>query len=593
VHKQLFTLLLCFALIVPGSSFITGLNAQTKTKRAARTPQNPKKPTKNPSPEKKAGLANLLAAKKSGNVNLGDPCNTAAPIALGQTIDGSLATGDCTLGDGTFIDFYSFSGTAGQPVYVSMTSGAIDTYLFLIDDLGNVIDENDDSGDGTDSRIPADGGIITLPYTGEYIIGANSFSPESGSYSLSLNTDAACVATTIAYNQTVNGTLTTSDCAVNIGSEPFYTDLYKFNGTAGQQVSILMTSTAVDAYLILHTPSGEGSLEDDDSGGGTDARIPESGTFTLPETGTYTIEASTSTSFEVGAYTLTVTGPTVVPTANKPFDYDGDGKADVSVFRPSEGRWYILNSGTTNSYSILNFGLSTDKITPADFDGDGKTDLAVFRPSNGTWYVLNSSTNIPVSVKFGTNGDIPVPGDFDGDDKADFAVYRPSTGTWWVLPSSNGIAGSINFGTAEDNPLIGDFDGDGKSDISVYRPSTNTWYILNSSNVQIVQTGFGLSGDIATPADFDGDGKADIAVYRPSEGNWYILNSSNGSISLTHFGLSEDKPIAADYDGDGKADIAVIRPSTNTWYLLQSTAGFGSLVFGLNGDVATPNAFIR
>src|SRR5207244_1904334 len=71
-----------------------------------------------------------------------------------------------------------------------------------------------------------------------------------------------------------------------------------------------------------------------------------------------------------------------------PFDFDGDGKADASVFRASDRVWYMLGSGS--GFTAAQFGLSTDKLVPADYDGDGKTDLAVYR--DGTWYILQSST---------------------------------------------------------------------------------------------------------------------------------------------------------------------------------------------------------
>ncbi|HEX9961330.1 MAG TPA: FG-GAP-like repeat-containing protein, partial [Pyrinomonadaceae bacterium] len=104
------------------------------------------------------------------------------------------------------------------------------------------------------------------------------------------------------------------------------------------------------------------------------------------------------------------------------FDYDGDGKADLSVFRPSLASWFISNS-SNNAFIGVQFGANGDLIAPADFDGDRKTDISVFRPSDGGWYRLNSSNNTFSAFQFGANGDLPVPGDFDGDGKADLTVY--------------------------------------------------------------------------------------------------------------------------------------------------------------------------
>ncbi len=275
-----------------------------------------------------------------------------------------------------------------------------------------------------------------------------------------------------------------------------------------------------------------------------------------------------------------------------PFDYDGDAKADVSIFRPSTGVWYVQSS-LNGSFAINQFGSTGDMTAPADFDGDGKTDIAVFRPSNGLWYWLNSSNGTVGGNQFGTNGDRPVPGDFDGDGKADIAIFRPATGTWWSLRSSNGSVVADQFGTNGDRPTLGDFDGDNKTDLAVFRPSNSVWYRINSSTGAFIVVGFGAGGDAAVPADYDGDGKTDVAVFRPSNGGWYWVNSANGSVSGNVFGISEDLPTPADYDGDGKADLAVFRPSQGFWYLLRTTAGLGGQPFGVAGDIPTPNSFIQ
>jgi hypothetical protein len=135
----------------------------------------------------------------------------------------------------------------------------------------------------------------------------------------------------------------------------------------------------------------------------------------------------------------------------------------------------------------------------SDFDGDGQTDLSVFRPSNGAWFVLNSGSNTFSATLFGQNGDIPVDGDFDGDSRADHAVFRPGTGEWFILRSSNGTLQGAQFGQNGDRPIPGDYDKDGKTDIAVFRPSTGEWFHLKSSTGAFEGAQWGQAGDIAMP----------------------------------------------------------------------------------------------
>jgi hypothetical protein len=79
------------------------------------------------------------------------------------------------------------------------------------------------------------------------------------------------------------------------------------------------------------------------------------------------------------------------------------------------------------------------------FTSAGAFDFTVWRPSNGSWYVMNAnSLNLyPAPSTFqqwGLPGDLPAAGDFDGDKRTDFVVARPANGFWYIIPSSSPAA---------------------------------------------------------------------------------------------------------------------------------------------------------
>ncbi|MBV9958215.1 MAG: VCBS repeat-containing protein [Acidobacteria bacterium] len=301
--------------------------------------------------------------------------------------------------------------------------------------------------------------------------------------------------------------------------------------------------------------------------------------------------------------TLTINLDVNTPTTpiRTQFDFDGDLRADIAVYRDGNtpgapSFWHILRS-SDNTYLGYQLGANGDKPVPADYNGDGKTEVAVWRPSNGTWY---TSTNAAINYGafgWGQNGDVPLPEDFDGDGKTDYVVYRPANGTWYLYRSVAGFQ-MQQFGTVSDKPVMGDYDGDGKADFAFYRPGATAlaasfWNVILSSNGQFLSAQFGRGEDKPVPADYDANRITNFAVYRPSNLTWYTSLDPAINYGAFVWGAEGDVPAPADYDRDGRADLTVFRPGSSIWYIRRSSDGvIVGQRWGVPSDRPVPSSFV-
>ncbi len=564
----------------------------------------------------------------------GDPCSTAAPIEIGQTIDGELTPEDCQAPDFSYADFYRFQGQANQHLTIRLNSAAFDTYLGVTEEFGEWVREDDDGGEGTNSLLH-----VVLPSTGPYIVLANSVFPnEFGPYTLSVEFFVPCSysldPTNITapplggpFNFTVN---TQQGCQWGFIGAPSFATLSQYSGTGTTTVTMTVaindTNAPREGYLNLAgniltvtqaslacafsiAPQGA-TLPGTASGGQFSVTAPDGcgwiaeGTFQYPwiqitsppQSGNGIVNFTVSPFYGAGtrvgairvrgeAFTITQNGlnctysvsPTVITAPSW-------GRTTAITVNTQPGCVYSM--GSSFMFQVGNGG--------APFpSGPGDLTIEILPNPNvglrGMVATLYGGGVFSVPITFrqaGTNS--KTVSDFNGDRRADLSVQRQSDNIWHVLTSTSYTA--MQFGVAGDKMVPADYDGDGKTDVAVFRPSTGTWFVYMSQSQTFQTFGWGQDGDIPVPTDRNADGKADLVIYRPSNNTWYT-RFSNGTFHTFQFGIAGDKPMLGDFDGDGIGDVALFRPSNNNWYIIKSSLGFFVQTWGEAGDIPLTGDF--
>ena len=258
------------------------------------------------------------------------------------------------------------------------------------------------------------------------------------------NADAACADQSIIYGQTVNGSLSTTDCTdFDVTGATYYADYYQFTGTAGDKIYIQQSSSSIDPWLMLIFPSGD-YTSNDDGGGGTTARIPAtSGYYTLPESGTYLLEATSAISNTMGSYTLSLvkeSSTATLPSAPTNVTATaGNGSATVT-FTPGS-----IGSGTLITYWAA-CGVDTTHLIQA---AGSSSPITVTGLTNGTAYYCWAITESTVgySSNWSTVSNTVTPTAIPAASVSVIEFYNTDLDNYFITADSGEAAG-IDSGSA-------------------------------------------------------------------------------------------------------------------------------------------------
>jgi hypothetical protein len=272
-----------------------------------------------------AQTGNYTLSIAAGSGSSGSQTTAAAGRAItpGQAVNATLARGS---GNTPTRDVYRISATAGQSVRIEMDSAAFDTNVSMVSPSGQREQNDDSPRGGTNSLLET-----TFAESGTYTIEASAFGANmSGAYRLLVSLGEGggrqvasnggqqtptpprpSSGNTLTPGGSLSGALARGDTTLEAGE---YYDQYVFEGRRGQTVTIDMTSTAVDSYLVVFAPNREQKDNDDASDGQRDSRL----TWTLPADGRYTVYATSYAAAEAGTYSLRFNVGGAGQTPNRP-----------------------------------------------------------------------------------------------------------------------------------------------------------------------------------------------------------------------------------------------------------------------------------
>jgi uncharacterized protein YjdB len=222
------------------------------------------------------------------------------PVTISATSEGQ--TGSATVS----VVAPTVTTVSVSPSTTAVSSGGTTPLTAVVRDQNNVI---------MTGQVPAwttsNASIATVSPTG-LVTGVTAGGPvtitatlagKSGTAAVTVTNSPCDASTPITIGQSLSGTLSTSDCALEDGS---FMDQFQIAVATNGRIQIDVTSTAFDAYLILYLRNPDGTKTavgaDNNSAGGTNARI----TRDVLAGETYVIGANSLLPSVTGAYQISV-----------------------------------------------------------------------------------------------------------------------------------------------------------------------------------------------------------------------------------------------------------------------------------------------
>lgn len=197
-------------------------------------------------------------------------------------------------------------------------------------------------------------------------------------------------------------------------------------------------------------------------------------------------------------------------------DWDGDGAAEVAVFRRDVGAGTFERYSPEQGLPPVRLGRASDLPLTGDWDGDGVTDLGVRRQA-ARQFLLRTADGLVAHTRIGRLRDLPVTGDWDGNGATDIGLWRPAD-TRFRLLRADGTLEVVRLGTRSSQPVTGDWDGNGTTDLGVFDAATATFTLRTvaaDGQVRLASVLLGSGTDLPVTGDWNGDRVTDVGVWSP------------------------------------------------------------------------------